>query len=172
MEFVSADPIRGPPNVPQNGPAPDTAMQKTRLENPRAEKRAQNWGRLPAPPVHIFCSHGPVSGSARWTPKWGRPGHGDSKNLAWASPKIKAGPKLEPPGGPNSGAAKPAANSTKGMPRQNQYKTLLLMLYEFSRAKLKQNKKPKVVQNMLISRKTHFCRLLPGSSKCTKCNGI
>ena len=34
------------------------------------KNRAQNWGRLAAPPVHIFCSHGPVSGSARRTPKW------------------------------------------------------------------------------------------------------
>ena len=93
MEFVSADPIRGPPNGPQNCPAPDTAMQKKRLENPRAEKRAQNWGRLAAPPVHIFCSHGPVSGSARRTPKWGRPGHGDSKNLAWAITENESGPK-------------------------------------------------------------------------------
>ena len=84
------------------------------------------------------------------------------------SPKMKAGPKREPPGGPNSGAAKPAANPTKGMPYQNQYKILLLMFHDFSRAKLKQNQKPKVVQNMLISRKTHFCCLLPGSSKCTK----
>ena len=104
----------------------------------------------------------------------GGPQNGAAPNMAipktWLgqSPKMKAGPKREPPGGPNSGSAKSAANPTKGLPHQDQNKTLLWKLPESSRANLKQNKKPKTIQPMLVSRKTPFCCSLPGSSKCTK----
>ena len=59
----------------------------------------------------------------------------------------------------------------RACPTKDPYKFLLLTFHAFSPAKLKQNQKPEVVQNILISRKTHFCCLLPGLSKCTKFKG-
>ena len=169
MRFESADPIRGPPDGPQNGPAPDTAMQKNALKIPGPKNELKTGAAFWPHPYTYFVLTDPFRGPPDGPQNGAAPDMAIQKTWLGQSPKMKAGPKREPPGGPNSGSAKPAANPTKGMPHQNQHKTLLLMLHDFSRAKLKQNKKPNVVQNMLISRKTHFCCSLPGSSTCMKC---
>ena len=77
---------------PRMGP-PQTQRYKKHFEIHKGRKTSSKLGPLGGPTRNTFCINGPNSGSARWTPKWGRPGHGLSKNLAWVTPKGENEPK-------------------------------------------------------------------------------
>lgn len=133
---------------------PRTRRYKKHFEIPKGRKTNSKLGPPGGPTRNTFCINGPNSGSARRTPKWGRPGHGLFKNLAWVTPKGENDPKTGATLWPQFGvhqAGKPHKGHVSKTSMQN---SIMGASGSFDQHAHQNTRKPPIVENTVFSHKT------------------